>query len=173
MPSRDDDDDRDDDRDDRDDDRSRRRRRRRDDDDDYDPRPAAPADKGNAGGLALSIVGLVLGTCALLFSFIPCLGYLAIYPGAVAIIISLVGLFISTRSKGLPLTALVVSVLSVGIAFWQGVRVEEVGKDLKKGAEQFGKDFQKGADQMQKEADRLEKERLEREKKANQNKVGN
>jgi hypothetical protein len=118
MPSRDDD---------RDDDRPRRRR---EDDDDYDPRPRAEAPaKSNAGGLAMSIVALVLGTCALLFSFIPCLGYLAIYPGAVAIILSVIGLFMSVRSKALPITAVVVSVLSVGIAYWQGERIKEAARE--------------------------------------------
>jgi hypothetical protein len=133
MASRDDeDDDRDDDRprrrrDEDDDDRPRRRRRRdEDDDEDYDPRPAAAAPaRGNAAGLTLSIIGLVVGTCALLFSFIPCFGALALYPGIVATVLSLIGLFVSTQAKALPITAVAISILSVGIAYWQGERFKQ------------------------------------------------
>jgi hypothetical protein len=108
------------------DDRPARRR----DEDDYDPGPGAgPAVPSNAAGLTLSIIGLVFGTCALLFSFIPCLGYLALYPGIVATILSAIGLFVSTRSKALPITALVVSVLSVGIAYWQGERIKKAAEE--------------------------------------------
>jgi hypothetical protein len=99
-----------------------------DDDDDFDPKPTAPA-KSNAAGLTLSIIGLVFGTCALLFSFIPCLGYLALYPGIVAAVLSAIGLFVSTQSKSLPITAVVVSILSVGIAYWQGERAKQVVKE--------------------------------------------
>jgi hypothetical protein len=166
--------------DDRDDDRPRGRGRDRDDrprrrdddsDDDFDPRPRRAAEvpaKGGAAGLALSIIALVLGTLALLFSFIPCLGYLAIYPGVVAIILSGLGLFLSVRGKGLPATALAVSVLSVGIAYWQGTRAEKVATDLEKGLKQAGENVEKGlkqgAEELRKERERLEQERLAKEK---------
>lgn len=104
------------------------------DDDDYDaPAPKAPA-KSNAAGLALSIIGLVLGVCALLFSFIPCLGTLAFWPGVVAIIISVIGLVVSTSSKALPITAVVVAALGTGIAYWQGTRIKDaVQEGVKQG----------------------------------------
>src|SRR5262249_53879982 len=105
MPRRDDDDD--------EDYEPRRRRRERDDEDeddeDYDPRPPRRSERNNDAGLILGIVGLVFGTMTLLFSFIPCLGVLAFWPGIVAALISALGLFVSVRSRAIPATALVFS----------------------------------------------------------------
>ena len=156
---------RDDDRDDRDDDRPRRPRR--DDDEDYDPRPAAaaPAGKGNAAGLTLSIIGLVFGTGALLFSFIPCIGAWALWPGIVALVLSGIGLFVSTAAKALPITAVAVSALSIGFALWQQSRVDKVIDKGKETVDQIGKDLKQGTEEWRKEMERLEKERIEREKK--------
>lgn len=117
-------------------------------DDDYDAPAPKEAPKSNAAGLALSIIGLVLGVCALLFSFIPCLGTLAFWPG---VIISVIGLVVSTSSKALPITAVVVAALGTGIAYWQGTRLEK-GGDIQKGVEQFGKDVQKGLTEAEKRA---------------------
>jgi hypothetical protein len=166
MPSRDDDDDdrpppRRRDRDDDDDDRDRPRRRRRDDDDDdYDPRPAA-AVASNAAGLTLSIVGLVFGTLALLFSFIPCIGALALWPGIVALVLSGIGLFVSVRAKALPITAVAVSALSIGFALWQQARVDKVIDKGKEAIETMTEKAQQELDR-QRERDRLERERLDK-----------
>ena len=141
------------------------------DEDDYDPRPAAaagPAGKSNAAGLTLSIIGLVFGTCALLFSFIPCIGALALWPGIVAVVISGIGLMTSVRAKALPITAVAVSALSIGFALWQRSRVEAVVDDLEKGAKQFQKDLKEGTEAWRKEMERLEKERLDKLKKDKQ-----
>jgi hypothetical protein len=103
-----------------------------DDDYDYDQRRAKRAEvKSNATGLALGISGLVLGVLALLFSFIPCVGVLAFWPGIVASALSVLGLVLSIRSKGLPIAALLVSLASVGIAYWQGERAAKVAGDVK------------------------------------------
>ena len=125
---------------------------RDDDDDDFDPKPTAPA-KSNATGLTLSIIGLVLGVLALLFSFIPCLGYYALWPGVVAVILSAIGLATSTAAKQVPIIALVVSVLCCGIAYWQGTRIDKLkddGKELIRDINQNLKsDAEKAAKQLQ------------------------
>jgi membrane protein DedA with SNARE-associated domain len=121
---------------------------RDDDDDDFDPKPTAPA-KSNATGLTLSIIGLVLGVLALLFSFIPCLGYYALWPGVVAVILSAIGLATSTAAKQVPIIALVVSVLGCGIAYWQGTRIDKVKDDVKEGFQNLKSDAEKAAKQLQ------------------------
>jgi hypothetical protein len=88
--------------------------------------------KSNAAGLVLGICGVVLGVAALLFAFIPCLGALAFWPGVVAVILSLLGLFLSVRAKALPIIALVVSLAGTGVAYWQGERVKQAAEELKK-----------------------------------------
>ena len=173
--------------DDRDDDRPRGRGRDRDDrprrrddrdddsDDDFDPRPRRAAqvpEKSNAGGLAVSIIALILGTGALLFSFINCIGYYAIYPGALAIVLSALGLILSVRSKGLPAVALVVSVASVGIAYWQGTKIDALKIEAEKAGKQIISDAEKRikeAEDRQREQERLAKEKADAEKKKKAN----
>jgi hypothetical protein len=90
-----------------------------------------PPVKSNATGMALGISGLVIGILALLFSFIPCLGALAFWPGVVAVVLSALSVVTSVRAKGLAIAALVVSISSTGVAYWQWTRVKDVGEDLK------------------------------------------
>ena len=169
-------------RDDDEDDRgSRGRRRERDDYDDEDDRPrrrrrresddprATPASGdgvvGNEFGLALGITGIVCGASALTFSFIPCFGMWALWPGIIAAVISLIGFIVSTKMRAVPIAGLVVSLMAVGFALVQKARVDEV----EKAADQLKKDFDKKTDEFLREMERLEKERLDREK----NKPGN
>jgi hypothetical protein len=140
--------DRDDDYDDDEDDRPRRRRRRRDDDDyDYDPRPAAAATMGagNEVGLALGIVGLVLGTVSLLFAFIPCLGMYALWPAIAATLISVGGLFCGPGARVLSIIAVVISLGAVGLAIYERMRVDRIVEDVR----QFGNDMQERDRQRQ------------------------
>ena len=125
------------DRDDDDDydDRPRRRRRREYDDDDYDPRPAPPGSDeivGNELGMALGITGMVCGGVALTFSFIPCFGMWALWPGVIAAVISLIGLLVSTRMKALSIAGLVISLTAVGFAINERMRVEQGVGDVQK-----------------------------------------
>jgi hypothetical protein len=125
-----------DDRDDDEGDRDRPRRRRREyDDEDYDPRPAPPsadAVVGNEIGLALGITGLVCGGAALSFSFIPCLGMWALWPGIISALISVIGIVVSTRMRAVPVAALLVSLAAVGFAINQRIQVEQAVDDAQK-----------------------------------------
>jgi hypothetical protein len=153
---RDDRDDRDDDRDrrdDRDDDRERGRRRDRDDrdddrDDDYDPRPRRDGEAvpGGTAGFTISIIALVLGTCALLFAFIPCLGIYAMYPGGFAVLLSILGIVLSKGSKVLGIIAVAVSLAGTGVAYWQYTALKKAAQDVQKDLDKFQKDWQKELD---------------------------
>ena len=76
----------------------------------------------STAGKGLGIAGFVLGLLALLFSFIPCLGMYAVFPGVIAIILAAVALMQANKGgakKGLIIAALVVSVIGTGVAVWQ------------------------------------------------------
>jgi len=74
--------------------------------------------KTNAGQ-SFGIAGLILGIIALLISFIYCIGFIALIPGVLAIVLSIVGLVQARKgngSQGLIISALVVSIASTVIA---------------------------------------------------------
>jgi hypothetical protein len=75
----------------------------------------------NKSGLktGLGIVSLVVGIIALLVSFIPCLGALAIYIAPVSVIFGGYAFYIAKKegqSTGLPLAGLIVAILALLIA---------------------------------------------------------
>lgn len=86
------------------------------------PQPRLPrTSSGVANGLA--IASLVLAIPALLVAIVPLLGAMAIYPAAIALLLSIIGLAwgLAARARigGLPVSALVVSLLPVLISsFW-------------------------------------------------------
>ena len=68
----------------------------------------------STAGQGLGIAGLVLGIIALILSFIPCIGWVAIIPGFIAIALCIVGLTQANKAngaKGLIIAALVISIL--------------------------------------------------------------
>jgi hypothetical protein len=89
-------------RDDDDDDRPRTRRRPRDDDDDnYDrPRKKRRSKLRAPQTNVLGLISLVVGICAVLFSFIPCIGLYAFIPGALGLILGAIGLVLCHTSEG-------------------------------------------------------------------------
>ena len=100
--------------DDFDDDRPRRRSRRDDDDD----RPARPPAKQVS---ILGIFSLVKGIGALLLSFFPCVGAVAIFPGLLGLFLGIIGLVVAKKSHGrqgtgLPIAGTIVSGAAVVIA---------------------------------------------------------
>lgn len=82
----------------------------------------------------LSIIGIVLGAFALVFSFFPCLGMFAIIPGIIGAIIGLIA-FLKAKDNGHPQTlsiiALVVSVLACGISIFQIFALGSMANDMK------------------------------------------
>lgn len=67
-------------------------------------------------GQTLGIIGLILAILSLFLAFIPCVGFIAIAPAVIAIVLSAVGLSQASKNngaKGLNIGALIVSVVSV------------------------------------------------------------
>jgi hypothetical protein len=103
--------------------------------------------KTNAGQ-GLGIAGLVIGIITVFISFIPCIGLLALLPGAVAVVLSGIALNQANRgngAKGLIIAALVVSIFGTTIAavwglFFASVATE--GERWKNKIENFGNEFE-------------------------------
>ncbi|RXQ94935.1 DUF4190 domain-containing protein [Ancylomarina salipaludis] len=99
--------------------------------------------KTNAGQ-GFGVAGLILGILCLFMAFIPCIGVIAIGPGVIAIVLSIVGLVQANNNngaRGINIAALVVSALGtliacvwlfvfVGIASLDDEQIEGVVKDV-------------------------------------------
>ena len=99
--------------------------------------------KTNAGN-GLGVAGLVLGILSLFMAFIPCVGVIAIGPGVIAIVLSIVGLIQANKhngAKGINIAALVISALGtliaclwlfafVGIASLDENQIEDIVEDV-------------------------------------------
>ena len=75
--------------------------------------------KQTTAGQTLNILGIVLGIIALIIALIPCVGFIAIVPGVIGIILSAVGLDQARRAngqKGLGYAALAISIVATVIA---------------------------------------------------------
>jgi hypothetical protein len=123
-------------------------------------------------GQGLGIAGLVLGIIALIIAFIPCFGWVAIVPGAVALVLSIVGLSQATKvnaPKGVIIAALVISIIGTSVAAIWGVlltsvaheggrwvnRFERVGKEFEKEfKDETGSDIEETMDKMDKDLDK-------------------
>jgi hypothetical protein len=127
--------------------------------------------QSSTAGQGLGIAGLILGVIALLIAFIPCIGVLAVVPGAIALILSVIGLTQANRgdgSKGLVVAALVLSALSVVVAIAWGIffagsatifnRIsneikteleQELGEDFDEAFDDFGKELEKTLEDLE------------------------
>lgn len=75
--------------------------------------------KQTTAGQTLGILGIVLGIIAFLVALFPCIGFIAIVPGIIAIVLSAIGLDQARRAngaKGLGYAALSISILATVIA---------------------------------------------------------
>lgn len=70
----------------------------------------------------IAIIGLILGIIAVLFSFIPCLGLLALIPGVIGAILGVIS-FLQARDggypTGMPIAVIIVSAIACLIAVGQ------------------------------------------------------
>lgn len=92
----------------------------------------------STAGKVLGISGFVLGICAFAFSFIPCLGMYAMYPGVVAVLLSGTALALAIKGnapKGIIIAALIVSVAGTGIAVNKYIKVKKQMESIAKGLE--------------------------------------
>lgn len=103
-------------------------------------------------GQAMGIVGIVLAVISLILAFIPCIGFVALLPAALALIFSIISIVQASSgygSKGLGIGALIVSVISIFLAFlWLTIIGGGISilKDLEKNPDKieiFGKELEK------------------------------
>ncbi len=79
----------------------------------------------------LGIVALIVGILTLIFSFIPCFGTYAIYPGLICIGLSIWGFIDANKTgaaKGLLIAALTISIIASVIAFTQMYKLKQMEK---------------------------------------------
>ena len=82
----------------------------------------------------LAIIALVLGIVALLFSFIPCLGMYAIFPGIIGIVLGVVSIMQAGKvnaPKGMAIAAIACSVLGSAVAGFQYSKIKSAMDDPK------------------------------------------
>lgn len=90
----------------------------------------------------LGIACLVLGIITVLFSFIPCLGVYAIYPGIIAILLSVITIFHAIKyklHKDLAIAGLVCSIIGTCVATWQWYKFKKKTSEIKERIENIGK----------------------------------
>lgn len=129
--------------DDEDDDRPRSRRRAEEDDDDDRPRKKKRKKKVlKPQANVLGIVALVIGGLAVLWSFVPCVGLYAFVPGAIGLVVGLIGLLMAIKSEGrldrkMPIIGSSVSGVAIlfGLSWifimkhWEN-KFEKIGKEM-------------------------------------------
>jgi membrane-bound ClpP family serine protease len=90
----------------------------------------------------LAIIALVLGIVALVFSFVPCLGMYAIFPGVIGIGLAVASLVMAGKvnaPKGMAIAGLACAILGSCIAAYQYYAITTAidNPELKKGLEDF------------------------------------
>lgn len=103
-------------------------------------------------GNGLAIAGFVVGIASLLFAFIPCLGAYSIYPGAVGVVLSSVGLYLiikSKNSRGLAIAGLSVSLLAVFLGGFQYLTLKTTIDEASKSFQNIGSTFQQQLDSLE------------------------
>jgi hypothetical protein len=89
-------------------------------------------------GKGLGVAGLVLGIIAVVFSFVPCLGAYAVFPGVIAIVLSAISLSKANKAnaqKGLAIAGLVCSIVGTSIGAWQWYTLNKAASVIKEGIE--------------------------------------
>jgi len=120
-----------------------------------------------SAGQGLGVAGLVIGILAAILAMIPCVGWIAIIPGVIALALSLVAFSQANKgngSKGVIIGALVVSIIAISVGLVQIVffaaiateggniknKIEKVAKEFGDEFEdEYGKDFEKAIDDVE------------------------
>ena len=69
-----------------------------------------------------AILGLVIGILSLLFSLIPCIGYYAMIPSIMALLLSGVGFYLQKKENGrqsLPISGIIISAIALTASIYQ------------------------------------------------------
>lgn len=126
-----------------------------------------------SAGQGLGVAGLVVGILAVILALIPCIGWIAIIPGVIALALSLVAFSQANKgngSKGVIIGALVVSIIATSIGLVQIVffaavategsnilnKIEKVAKEFEDEFEdEYGKDFEEALEDIEKSIDEI------------------
>jgi hypothetical protein len=98
--------------------------------------------RSSTAGQGLGVAGFVIGLIALILAIIPCLGVFALAPGILALLFSIIAYSQASRantSRGLIISALIISILATSIASWQHVMLRK--------ARDFGTEFRESMDE--------------------------
>lgn len=94
----------------------------------------------------MGIISVILGGLSIILSFVPCVGVMAIWSGILATLLSIIALalaFSANAPKMMAIIALVVSIASIGVGWWQAHRM----------ADAVSGSFQQGFDKMKAQID--------------------
>jgi hypothetical protein len=100
----------------------------------------------SGGWKVMGIISVILGGLSIILSFVPCVGVLAIWSGILATILSIIALalaFSANAPKMMAIIALVISIASIGVGYWQAHRM----------ASAVSSSFQEGFDKMKAQVD--------------------
>lgn len=100
-------------------------------------------------GKGLGIASLVLGILAFIFSFVPCLGAYAFYPGVVGVILGIVSIIQANKAqaaKGLAIAGLALSLVGTAVAVYQYQQLMKATK----GFEDLGSQMKQSLDSLSK-----------------------
>ena len=121
-----------------------------------------------SAGQGLGVAGLVIGILAVILAFIPCIGWIAIIPGVIALALSLVAFSQANKGnggKGVIIGALVVSIIAISVGIIQIIlvaavategsnilnKIEKVAKEFEDEFEgEYGKDFEEALEDIEK-----------------------
>ena len=87
----------------------------------------------NSAVKALGISGLVCGIMTFVGSFIPCFGMFAIFLGALALLLCIIGLVIASKKgapKGLLIAGLILSLIGCYVAYSQAAAFASLGEEM-------------------------------------------
>lgn len=118
---------------------------------------------GNGSPKIFGIIGFVLSIFALVFSFIPCVGYYAIVPGILSFIFSLIATIQLKRrgeGAGLFIAGIIISLLAIVIGLVQYFVFKDAIQAAKRQEEEVDKSFiekimEESEDTLQKTGDTL------------------
>ena len=126
-----------------------------------------------SAGQGMGVAGLVIGILAAILAMIPCVGWIAIIPGVIALALSLVAFSQANKgngSKGVIIGALVVSIIAISIGLVQIVffaavateggniknKIEKVAKEFGDEFEdEYGKDFEEALEDVEKSIEEI------------------
>ncbi len=126
-----------------------------------------------SAGQGLGVAGLVIGILAAILALIPCIGWIAIIPGVIALALTLVAFSQANKgngSKGVIIGALVVSIIAISIGLVQIIffavvateggsiknKIEKVAKEFEDEFEgEYGKDFEEAMEDVGKSIEKI------------------